>query len=296
MHALVAQLVRRPEHRLHDELRRYLAREAEQDPGLDHRLGEEREVGGTRAGDGRDGVHQLLGHAHDRAEMGERLLGERHVRVVGMRARAEPGDAFVDDRGRVRHRTADRDAVGARCRSIDHGRDRRGDGEDRLLGRDQVADLAEQRFDVLRLDGDDDECRARDGLAVRERRGDAVPLARAADALLATARGDDVSRRHASRTRAARRSGPRRSCRPRGLRSASRSRSRGQSSGVRRSRRRVRRRGSCAAACATELAVGAGDQPARPAEHEEEPCQPLPLLVRREQRGRLAGLDPLATE
>src|SRR3954454_9891127 len=38
MHALVAQLLRGAEHRLDDELRRDLAREPEQQPGLDHGL------------------------------------------------------------------------------------------------------------------------------------------------------------------------------------------------------------------------------------------------------------------
>src|SRR3954465_13103552 len=39
MHALVAELFRRAEHRLHDERRRDLAGETEQDPRFDHRLG-----------------------------------------------------------------------------------------------------------------------------------------------------------------------------------------------------------------------------------------------------------------
>ena len=59
----------------------------------------------------------LLRDADDRAEMRERLLGERQVRVVGVRAGAEARDALVDDRRRVRHRAHDRDA-GARRRSI----------------------------------------------------------------------------------------------------------------------------------------------------------------------------------
>src|SRR5579862_4421978 len=40
VHAEVAQLLRRAEHRLHDERGRDLARDAEQDARLDHRLGE----------------------------------------------------------------------------------------------------------------------------------------------------------------------------------------------------------------------------------------------------------------
>ena len=49
VHALVAQLLRGAEHRLHDERRRDLARDAEQDARLDHRLGEQREVRQARS-------------------------------------------------------------------------------------------------------------------------------------------------------------------------------------------------------------------------------------------------------
>ena len=204
VHLQVAHLLRGAEHRLDDELGRDLAREAEQEAGLDHRLGEEREVGGPRARDRGDGVHQLLGHADDRAEMRERLLGERDVGVVGVGAGAEPGDSLVDDRRRVRHRADDRDAGGQVA--LDRGRrDRRGDREDRLVAGDQVADLAEQGLDVLRLDRDHDERRAGDGLLVRERRDDAVPLCE----LGRRARRGGSRRRcrpaRASRTRAARR-------------------------------------------------------------------------------------------
>ena len=80
----------------------------------------------------------------------------------------------------------------ARWRSIARGRDRRRDRDDRLAGFDQVADLAEQRLDVLRLDGEHDHVGAADRLVVRGRRLDAVPLAQLGGALLAPARRDDV--------------------------------------------------------------------------------------------------------
>ena len=111
MHAEVAQLLRSAEHRLHDERRRDLARDAEQDSRLDHRLGEEREVGRPGSRQRRDGVHRRLRHAHDAAEMEQRLLGERELRVAGLRTRADPGHAFVHGRGRVRHRTHDGHAL-----------------------------------------------------------------------------------------------------------------------------------------------------------------------------------------
>jgi hypothetical protein len=47
MHLLVAEQDARAEHRLHDKLGRDLAREAEENSGLDHRLGEQREVRGA---------------------------------------------------------------------------------------------------------------------------------------------------------------------------------------------------------------------------------------------------------
>jgi hypothetical protein len=49
VHAQVAHLLRRPQHGLHDELRRDLAGEPEQQPRLDHRLRQKREVRRARA-------------------------------------------------------------------------------------------------------------------------------------------------------------------------------------------------------------------------------------------------------
>ena len=72
------------------------------------------------------------------------------------------------------------------------GRDRGRDREDRLLGGEQVADLAEQRLDVLRLDGEHDDVGAADRVGVRGRRLDAVPLAELVGPLLAPRGRDDV--------------------------------------------------------------------------------------------------------
>ena len=193
MHLQVPHLLSGTEHRLDDELRRDLPGEAEQQPCLDHRLGQERKVGRSRSGDCCHGVHQPLGHAHDRPEMRERLLGESDVGVVGVGAGTETRNPFVDDGRRVRHRSHDRDS--RRQVTLDRGsRDRRRDGEERLLARDQVADLAEQRLDVLRLDGDHDERGLRDGLLVRERGRDAVPLGELRHSLRPAAGRDDVVR------------------------------------------------------------------------------------------------------
>ncbi len=168
-------------------------REAEQEAGLDHRLGQEGKVGGTRARDRGHGVHQLLGYPDDRAEMRERLLGERDVCIVGMRSCAEAGDSLVDDRWRVRHRTDDWHA--RREVTLDRGgRNCCRHRQDRLVDRDQVTDLAEQGLDVLWLDRDHDERCAGDGLGARQRRNDPVALFELGHTLGAAARCDDVGR------------------------------------------------------------------------------------------------------
>ena len=108
VHVLVAQELRRAEHRLDDELRRDLAGEAEQNAGLDHRLGEQREVRGARAGDGGDGVHVALGHATTRPRCERHSSASARLLLAGVASRADAGDALVDDGGRVRHRAHDR--------------------------------------------------------------------------------------------------------------------------------------------------------------------------------------------
>ena len=59
-------------------------------------------------------------------------------------------------------------------------------------GCEQVADLAEQRLDVLRLDREHDDVGALDRLGVRGRRLDAVALAQLGGPLLAPRARDDV--------------------------------------------------------------------------------------------------------
>ena len=184
MHVLVAEQPRRAEHRLDDELRRDLAREAEQDAGLDHRLRQEREVGGARARDGGDRVHVRLGHAHDGAEVAERGLREREMLLVRVRARAEPCHALVDGGRPVRHRPHDRDTF--REPPLDRcGRDRGGNRQYRGLRAEQAADLSQQLVEVLRLHGDHYQGGAAHGFGVRRRGLDAIPLRQLGGSLLA---------------------------------------------------------------------------------------------------------------
>ena len=77
-------------------------------PGLDHRLGEERVVGGARARDGGDRVHLILGHLDDVADGAQHRAGAVEVLAAGVAPGAHPGDALVDGRRRVRHRAHDR--------------------------------------------------------------------------------------------------------------------------------------------------------------------------------------------
>src|SRR4029077_13141386 len=63
-----------------------------------------------------------------------------------------------------------------------------------LLRRQDAADLAEQRVEVLRLDGDHDERGASDSFGVRERDPNAVALFELARSLLVADGRDDLSR------------------------------------------------------------------------------------------------------
>ena len=108
--------------------------------------------------------------------MEQRLLGERELRVTGLRPGTDARHALVHGRGRVRHRTHNGHAVGDALLDVLRP-DRGGDRQHGLVGREQRADLGEQRVDVLRLHCDDDELCAAYGVRVRRRRLDAVPPA-----------------------------------------------------------------------------------------------------------------------
>ena len=113
--------------------------------------------------------------------------------VVGVRAGADAGDALVHERGRIRHRAHDRHA-GREARLDLRGRDRGGDREDRLFGREQPADLPEQDVEVLRLHSDHDQPGAGDRFRIRERRLDAMALGELLQPLLAPPGDGDVAR------------------------------------------------------------------------------------------------------
>ena len=88
-----------------------------------------------------------------RAEVAEHVLGEREMRVVGVRAGADAGHPLLHRGRRVRHRADDGD-VAAEVRLDLARRDSGGDGEERLLGGEEAADVLEERAHVLLLHGD----------------------------------------------------------------------------------------------------------------------------------------------
>ena len=125
--------------------------------------------------------------------MREDLLGDIEVLVICVRAGADPCDSFVHERGRIRHRADDGHSRGESCLDLRSG-NRGGDRQDRLLGAEQAADLAEEDVEVLWLDGDHDEPRAGHGLGVRERALDAVTLDDFLQSFLASSGHRDVAR------------------------------------------------------------------------------------------------------
>ena len=68
MLAAVGEHLGRADRRLDDQLVGHVARQAEQDAGVDHGLDQEEEVGRAGAGQRRDGVLLRLGHPHHLAD------------------------------------------------------------------------------------------------------------------------------------------------------------------------------------------------------------------------------------
>ena len=185
-------------------------------PGLDHRLGEQREVRGARARDRRDRVHRVLGHATTRPRCASTLLGQREVLVARRGAPAQmPAipSCTVDGAFGIARTTARRPRGGARsARSGSRRRPRA-----RSARRDSSAPISPSSASMsCGLTASTTIVGAGDRLGVRGRRLDAVALAQLGDALLAAAGDDDVGcQPELSSPRAA----PRRSCRRRGSRS-----------------------------------------------------------------------------
>ena len=142
-----------------------------------------------------------------------------------------------------------------------------------------MADLAEQRLDVLRLDGEHDDVGALDRLGVRGRRLDPVALAQLARA---SSRRAEAMRFAQSATQP----GEQRFADLAGAEDREPICQAYESGGARRMDGRL----------ADARAVGQRDQAAREPRQQVHAREPGPLLVRREQRLRLLRLDPAAPE
>ena len=163
-------------------------RETEEKPGLDHRLGQQSEVRRPRAGESSYGIEVDLGDPHHPAEMPERLLCKRQIGLTGGAAGSDPRNPLVHERRRVRHGTHD-PRLRREVPLDERGRHSGCDRKDHLLRGHVRRDLAEHGRDVLRLDGEHDERRARNGRHIVGADGDLVALAQLFDALGA-ANGD----------------------------------------------------------------------------------------------------------
>jgi hypothetical protein len=161
----LAQHRRGAQCRLGDEVGGDGAWQAEQDPGVDHRLDEEEEVGRSAAGQGGDRVLLRLGHPDRRADGGEQTLGAGEVGLGGVRAGRQCAHREPDpDRG-VGHDPDDRNLSGEGPFEGGEG-DPGGHRHDELVGGHDRAELGEQRGHVLRLDGQEHHVRSRGGRGV----------------------------------------------------------------------------------------------------------------------------------
>ena len=92
--------------------------------------------------------------------------------VLGMGAGTDHRHCLVDQHRHIRHDPNDGSALGDEA--LHEGRaDARGERDHQLLRPDDVRDLLEERFHVLRLDRQDERGGPPNGLGVGERRGDA---------------------------------------------------------------------------------------------------------------------------
>ena len=161
VHPLVAQQLRRAEHRLHDELSS--RPRATGRAGCRPRSSPRRAARSTRARSPRRAVIASIassGTAHDAAEV--RAARPRASASCSSPACAPGADArhaLVHGRRRVRHRADDRHAVG-RCAPRSCAVGIAAATESTVCSAvSRRADLAEQRLDVLRLHGEHDERR-----------------------------------------------------------------------------------------------------------------------------------------
>ena len=194
VHFLVAQQLGRAEHRLNHQRCRDLARQTQQDAGLDHGLGQQGEVGRARARDGGDRVEVILRHHDHPPDVAQDLGGELEMSLIGVATGRDPGHALVHHRRGVGHGADNGHRLGQprldkACGDCGHDR------QQCLLGMKIGRDGRQQSIDVLRLDGRHHHLGSRDGGAVVE--GDVHPVggAEVLQTLLGAGRHGDLGGR-----------------------------------------------------------------------------------------------------
>lgn len=163
--AAVPEHDRRADGGLDDQVVGLGAGQAEQDAGVGHRLDEEVEVRGARAGERGGRVLLGLGDPESLADAAEDRLGVVEVLGGGVAARGDDGHALVHQDGGVRHDAYDRGARGEALLD-EAGGDAGGGADDEAVGGDVRGQLVEEPAHVLGLDRQDEDVGALGGLGV----------------------------------------------------------------------------------------------------------------------------------
>ena len=165
--ARVAQHLRGAEHRLDDQLGRHVAREPEQDAGLDHRLGEQEEVRGTAAARRRDGVEVRLLQPEHPSRRSRAAPRRREVLVLARARRPLTTDIASSTRTATFDITRTTGTASGRCFSTNERPDAGREAHDEVVRRHVRRDLLEERLHVLGLHHQDERVRLDDRLGVR---------------------------------------------------------------------------------------------------------------------------------
>ena len=120
------------------------------DAGLGHRFGEQVDIGGARAAERGDGVHEALFDPLHDADGAEHRLGDLHVGVRCVRAFCDRRRAYCHERGRVGHRPHDARALAQPCFDGRKG-NAGGDRDDERRVREHGGELGQQSRQRLRL-------------------------------------------------------------------------------------------------------------------------------------------------
>ncbi len=170
-----------------------VAAEADLDAGVGHGLDEVEDVHGPRAGEARDGVHELLGDLFDGADGLEHLAGQGDVLLAGVRTGCDGRGAHADRGSEVWHAADDGDPRqglldGARLDASRHAE------HERLAG-DRAPKFRQHIGQDLRFDAEQHEVSHLRGLQVGRQALDAEGLGDGGRAVLLGMAGDDLTGR-----------------------------------------------------------------------------------------------------